>query len=391
MIALDCLLTRHGFTLDARFETSGRLVALFGPSGSGKSTLIRLIAGLERPERGHISIDGTPVVDTARSLYIPPHKRRAGLVLQDGHLLPHFDVRRNLSYGRFFTPPSERRIAFDDVVDTLGIGHLLDRKPSTLSGGERQRVAIGRALMSSPRLLLMDEPLASLDANRKLEILPFIERLRDEMKIPIVYVSHSIEEVARLAETVVRIDVGQVRAIGPPSLVLAPTALARAAERFEAISLLTGRVARIQPDYGVTILEHPAGAIVLPWRVKDRSERVQVAVRATNVTLSLGRPGNISIRTALSGKVLSVEMDRGPFALVAVELSGGDRVFSYVTRLAIEELGLDAGDEVFALLKTVAIDERGVTGLSIPDVTGALPDEPDRAEWRRADPVDRDR
>lgn len=378
MIALDCLLRRAGFTLETKLESSGRLVALFGPSGSGKSTIIRLIAGLERPDRGKISIGGETVVDTERSLFVPPHKRRAGIVLQDGHLLPHLDVRRNLTYGRFFTPPGERRIAFDDVVETLGIAHLLARKPATLSGGERQRVAIGRALIASPRILLMDEPLASLDANRKLEILPFIERLRDEMKIPIVYVSHALEEVARLADCVVRLNGGRVAAIGAPSQVLTPTALAKAAERFDAISLLTGSVARIQADYGVTLLDHPAGQIVLPWRVKDGSERVQVAVRATNVTLSVGRPGNVSIRTSLTGLVLSVEMNDGPFALVAVELTGGDVVYSYVTRLAIDDLGLDAGDKVFALLKTVAIDERGVSGLAIPETASGLADKSDR-------------
>ncbi len=365
MIAVDCRLRRPSFTLEANFQSNGGLLALFGASGSGKSTLIRLIAGLERPESGRISISGNVVVDTERGIFVPPHRRRVGLVFQDGQLLPHLDVRRNLVYGRYFTPEADRRVGFDAVVETLGIGHLMDRKPATLSGGERQRVAIGRALIASPRVLLMDEPLASLDANRKLEILPFIERLRDELNIPIVYVSHAVEEVARLAQMVVRLDEGKVVAIGSPSQALTPTALARAADRFDAISLISAKVTRIDDAYGVTVLDHPAGQIVLPWRVAKPNGSVQVAVRATNVTLSVGRPGRVSIRTALEGKVLGITMDEGPFALVGIELKGGDLIHAYATRLAIEELGLKAGDAVLALLKAVAIDERGVSGLSI--------------------------
>lgn len=366
MIEVDCRMRRPGFALEATFQSNGGLLALFGASGSGKSTLIRLIAGLERPEHGRISIGGNVVVDTERGMFVPPHKRRVGLVFQDGQLLPHLDVRRNLIYGRYFTPVADRKVGFDAVVETLGIGHLMDRKPATLSGGERQRVAIGRALIASPRVLLMDEPLASLDANRKLEILPFIERLRDELNIPIVYVSHAVEEVARLAQTVVRLHEGKVVAIGPPSRALTPTALARAADRFDAVSLISARVTRIDSDYGVTVLDHPAGQIVLPWQVGKSHGSVQVAVRATNVTLSVGRPGKVSIRTALEGKVLGIAMDEGPFALVGIELKGGDLIQAYATRLAIQELGLKAGDDVLALLKAVAIDERGVSEPRMP-------------------------
>lgn len=358
-------LDRGAFRLDVDLDlASSGLVALYGPSGSGKTTLLRCIAGLEIAPGGRLVVDGEIWQDDR--VLLPTHRRPIGYVFQESSLFAHLTVEDNLLYGWKRLPPAERTQSFGHLYRLLGISRLLSRSPATLSGGERQRIAIGRALLASPRVLLMDEPLASLDANRKLEILPYIERLRDELKIPIVYVSHAVEEVARLAQTVVRLNDGKVAAVGPPSHVLTPTALARAAERFDAISLLTGKVTRIDTNYGVTVLDHPAGQIVLPWQVSEAQHSVQVAVRATNVTLSVGRPGNVSIRTALKGKVLGIEMDQGPFALVRVELAGGDVIYAYATRLAIEELGLDAGDDVFALLKTVAIDERGVSGLSIP-------------------------
>lgn len=362
MIRFKCTLARQGFTFDAAFHAGPGITALFGPSGSGKTTAIRLLAGLERPDNGIIIVRGVTLLDTAQHYAVPTHKRRIGLVFQDALLLPHRSVRANLTYGEACTPPAERRIAFGPVVDVLGIGHLLDRRPETLSGGERQRVAIGRALLTSPRLLLMDEPLASLDASRKLEILPFIERLRDEFALPIVYVSHSFEEVARLAARVIRFEAGRIAAIGAPAEVLGP--VMRGANRFDVVSVLSAKVDRHLPDYGLTALAHPAGTIVVPGRV-DAPGEVRVAIRATSVALSVGRPGNISVRTALTGRIVALEADAGPVALVTMQLPGGDTLRASVTRLAIDELGLDVGDEVRALIKTVAIDERGVPGLTV--------------------------
>jgi molybdate transport system ATP-binding protein len=362
MIAFDCQLDRPDFRFEAAFEAAGGVTALFGPSGSGKSTAIRLIAGLDRPTRGRIAVDGTVLTDTAAHIAVRPHARRMGLVFQDALLFPHLSVRANLTYGRWFTPRPERRIAFDPVVEVLGIGHLLKRRPATLSGGERQRVAIGRALLTSPRLLLMDEPLASLDTPRKLEVLPFIERLRDEFAIPIIYVSHAVEEVARLAARVVKLDHGKVSAIGTPSEVLTPTRISEAADRFAAISFITGTVARRLPDFGVTVLSHPAGEIVVPGLIEGEGP-VRVAIRATDVTLAVGRPGQISVRTMLAGRIVAVERGDGPLALATLELAGGERLVAYATRLAMDELGLDVGDAVTALVKSAAMDERGVPGL----------------------------
>jgi molybdate transport system ATP-binding protein len=220
VIRFRCRLARPNFRFDAAFEGGAGVTALFGPSGSGKTTAIRLLAGLERPDEGRIEVEDWLMLDTGRGVHVPPQRRRVGLVFQDALLFPHLTVRQNLLYGRWFTPAAERRIGFEGVVEVLGIGPLLARRPATLSGGERQRAAIGRALLASPRLLLMDEPLASLDAPRKAEILPFIERMRDEFRIPIVYVSHQAEEVARLADRVVRLDRGAVVDSGPPAAVL---------------------------------------------------------------------------------------------------------------------------------------------------------------------------
>ena len=365
MMTFDCQLTRADFSLDVAFQTQGGITALFGPSGSGKSTVLRLLAGLEQPQQGRIVLDDTILLDTTKNIRLKPHKRRIGLVFQDAQLFPHMSVRANLTYGRWFTPKFERTIAFDPVVEVLGIGALLERKPDSLSGGERQRVAIGRALLTSPKLLLMDEPLAALDTTRKLEILPFIENLRDEFNIPIIYVSHAVEEVARLAQTVVKLEHGKVVGIGSPTDLLTPTSLANATDRFDAVSFITGKITRFLPDYGVTLVSHPAGEITVTGQIEPLGADVRIAVRATNVTLAVGRPGNISMRTALAGRVTKLETDSGPFALVTLQLVGGDMLRVYATRLATDQLGLDVGDEVLALVKSVAIDERGIPGLHV--------------------------
>ncbi len=358
MISFSCRLARERFVLDADFAIPGGCVALFGASGSGKTTIAKLIAGLDKPDRGRIVVDGRVLVDTAERIDVPVHKRRVGLVFQDGQLLPHLSVRQNLGYGRYFSRAAAPDVSFDSVVDLLGIGHLLEAPPATLSGGERQRVAIGRALLAAPKVLVMDEPLASLDAERKLEILPFIERLRDELALPIVYVSHAVEEVARLATVVVRLAAGHVLAIGRPGDVFASALPDEETDRFEAVSFLSGAAIRELPEFGVTILDHPAGEIVLAGRYGASQKAVRIAVPATNVTLAVERPSGLSVRTALKGRIIKIVAGEGPSALANVELTGGDHISAYLTRLAIADLGLVEGSEVYALVKSVSIDER---------------------------------
>jgi molybdate transport system ATP-binding protein len=215
------------FALTARFASDGRVSAFFGRSGAGKTSLMHVIAGLVRPERGRVVVDGQILVDTEQGIFVPSHRRRIGCVFQDGRLFPHLTVRQNLLYGAWFARRRERAGALAHVGELLGIEALLSRRPGQLSGGEQQRVAIGRALLASPQLLLMDEPLASLDRERKEEILPYLERLRDEIRIPMVYISHSLAEVARLSDTLILLSAGRVEACGPTAELIRRFDLAR--------------------------------------------------------------------------------------------------------------------------------------------------------------------
>jgi molybdate transport system ATP-binding protein len=351
VIEVDVEHRQGGFDLSARFVAGPGVTALFGRSGAGKSTLLALVAGLARPARGRIALGGRALVDTAAGLYVPKHRRRVGVVFQDARLLPHLSVRRNLLFGRFFTARARRRIAIEPVIETLGIGHLLDRAPGTLSGGERQRIALGRALLMSPDLLCMDEPLAALDAPRRAEILPLIERVRDEFAIPILYVSHSVEEVARLAAEVVVLEEGRVVAAGPAgrALRLAPHSPS------EHASVLEVTVGRYDAAYALTSLSHPAGAIAAPGRVGREGATARIVVHAADVALALRAPEGVTIRNALAARILAVDADEGPVARVALELDGGDALGALVTRRALDELGLRPGARCVALVKTAAL------------------------------------
>jgi molybdate transport system ATP-binding protein len=365
MIEVDVDHRQGDFRLEAAFRSEARLTALFGRSGSGKSTLVSLIAGLKRPTRGRIAVDGTVLVDTAKDIFVPSRRRRVGLVFQDALLFPHLSVRHNLAFGRWFAPRAERRIAMDDVVATLGIGHLLDRRPLMLSGGERQRVAIGRALIASPRILLLDEPLASLDRARKLEILPLIERLRDHFGVPIVHVSHAVEEVARLAGEVVLLEAGRVAAVGPPEDVLgrATGGPDADADRFALASVLTARVAGYDEAYALTRLDHPAGPLYLAGRLGRRAAEdgtVRVLIRATDVTLAAEAPARTTVRTVLAGRIAAIRPSGEALAIVDVALDGGGRLTAVVTRMGLDALGRAVGEPVHALVKAVAVDERPV-------------------------------
>ena len=360
MISVDAALKLGDFDLDIAFENDDGITALFGRSGSGKSTTINLIAGLARPDRGRIVLDGRILVDTATGVYVPSYRRRAGLVFQDSQLFPHLSVRQNLLFGRWFVPNAERTIAFEPVVETLNIGALLARKPARLSGGEKQRVALGRALLASPKILLMDEPLASLDQERKLEILPLIERLRDEFRIPIVYVSHSVEEVGRLASRVVVLDAGRVVAVGGVEEVLGAGLSAAGISRFARSSVIAGKLTGIDEAYGLTEIAHPAGTIWLVGRAGPIGGEARVVIKSTDITLAKTRVEGMSVRTTLSGKVAGIDSDDGPIAGVSIALDGHGRLYALATRKAIDELGLARGDRVFALVKTVALDERAV-------------------------------
>ncbi len=360
MISVDVALKLGEFDLDVAFENEAGITALFGRSGAGKSMTINLIAGLARPDRGKIALDGRILVDTETGTFVRPHRRRIGLVFQDARLFPHLTVKQNLVFGRWFVAKSAKRVAFDPVVETLGIGHLLKRKPALLSGGEKQRVAIGRALLASPELLLMDEPLASLDTERKLEILPLIESLRDVFGIPIVYVSHAVEEVARLASRVVVLDGGRVVTSGPVEDVLGAALKGAGLSRFARSSVITGTLTAVDAEYGLTEISHPAGKVWLAGRAGSMGADVRVVVKSTDITLAKEPVHDLSIRNALSGTVAGIETDDGAFAGISIALDGHGHLFALTTRKAIDELEIAEGDRVFALIKTVALDERAV-------------------------------
>ncbi len=358
MIDADIIVRRAGFTLETAFTSDGGITALFGRSGSGKTTVLNAMAGLIRPDGGHIRLDGQTLFEASTRIFLAPHRRRIGLVFQDAQLFPHLSARQNLVYGRFFNRAARPKLDFDVVVGVLGLEALLDRRPHALSGGEKQRVAIGRALLASPRLLLMDEPLAALDAPRKLEILPLIERVRDEMKVPILYVSHAVEEVARLAARVVVLEAGKVSRVGTPQEVLAPAAGPVSSQRFETVSLLQARVRGYDEQYGLSTLDHPAGPISIPGRAGPPGAGVRVVVRGSDVSIAMKRPGSVSIRTMLAAEVTTIAADDGPVARVDLALTGGDRLSAFITRNAVDELGLGQGDAVLAMIKAASIDAR---------------------------------
>jgi molybdate transport system ATP-binding protein len=268
-------------------------------------------------------------------------------------------VRQNLLYGRRFAPRDGRYAELDQVVALLGLEALLPRRPGALSGGEKQRVAIGRALLASPRLLLMDEPLASLDAARKGEILPYIERLRDELAIPIVYVSHSVEEVTRLATTLVIVSDGTVAAAGAPADIMSRLDLRPMTGRWEAGSVLDARVSGHDEHFELTDLAVPGGTLQVPRLDLPIGASIRVRLRARDVAIALDRPNGISIRNALAGRIVELKSEAGPFAELRIDV-GGAYLLARLTRLAVAELGLAPGQAVQALIKSVALDRHSL-------------------------------
>jgi molybdate transport system ATP-binding protein len=354
-IEVDVTHRLGAFELEARFASEGRLTAFFGQSGSGKTSLVNIVGGLIRPERGRIVVDGATLVDTASGVFVPAHRRRVGYVFQEGRLFPHMTVRQNLLFGRWFTPREERTVQLETVLDLLGIGHVLERRPGALSGGEKQRVAIGRALLAAPRLLLMDEPLAALDDERKDEILPFIERLRDEAHVPIVYVSHSLAEVSRLANTIVLLRDGRVAAVGSPAEVLSRTDLVPHNAVEEAGAVIEARISEHDTQFGLTMLKSEAGPLRTPHLELPIGTAVRVRIRARDVMISNGPPHGLSALNVLPGRV--IELKRSGAALVEVGIDcGGVRLGARLTRKSVEMLRLEPGLPVYAILKSVALD-----------------------------------
>ncbi|MGO4916623.1 molybdenum ABC transporter ATP-binding protein [Pseudogemmobacter sp. W21_MBD1_M6] len=351
-----------GFTLDVAFEAPAGVTALFGRSGSGKTTVINAVSGLLRPDQGRVAVDDLLLFDSATRRNLPVHRRRLGYVFQEARLFPHLSVRQNLLYGRRFAPKGDG-VALERVVEMLGIGPLLPRRPGALSGGEKQRVAIGRALLARPRLLLMDEPLAALDEARKAEILPYLERLRDQTDIPILYVSHSMAEVARLATTLVVMEAGRVLRAGPTNALLSAPEAAQGFGLREAGAVIIARIAAQEED-GLTRLETSAGAILLPRVEAPLGSTLRIRIHAHDVILSRTRPQGLSALNILPAVVTEVRLGDGPGALVQLR-AGDDLMLARVTRRSAQALDLRAGSDCFAIVKSVSVsrDDIGAAGV----------------------------
>lgn len=342
------------FTLDADLTLPGRgVTALFGASGSGKTTLLRCVAGLAKAA-GQVVVNGETWQNDARQVFLPTHRRALGYVFQEASLFAHLSVRDNLAFGLKRIPPAERRVSHDAAMDLLGIGHLLDRRPTTLSGGERQRVAIARALLTSPRLLLMDEPLAALDAARKQEILPYLERLHDELAMPILYVSHAIDEVLRLADHLVLLERGQVQASGPCRELLARVDLPLARDEDAAV-LVDTTVAAHDEAYQLTRLAFAGGHIQVTRKPLALGARARLKIQARDVSIALRADNLSSIVNRLPARVVGFGQAAHPAqCLVRLDV-GGTPLIARITRLSRDQLGLVEGAEVVAQIKSVAL------------------------------------
>jgi molybdate transport system ATP-binding protein len=347
------------FLLDVAFDAPGRgVTALFGPSGAGKSSVIAALAGLLAAEHAWIAVGGTVLTDTGRSLHIAPARRRIGHVFQDARLFPHMSVRANLLYGWRRQARDAEPGEIDRIVAMLGLGELLPRRPATLSGGERQRVALGRALLAAPRLLLLDEPLAGLDAARKAEIMPWLETLRDAAQVPIVLVTHAIDEVARLADHVVALEAGRVVAEGPVFDMLARLDLPGLGRDRAAGAVFAARVRRVDDGEGLTELAFAGGTLLVPGLDKPAGAAVRVRIAAEDVMLALERPERISANNVVAGRITDIRA-RGP-ALADIRLDcGGTHLLARITARSVARLGLTPGTELYAVIKSVTVDRGG--------------------------------
>jgi molybdate transport system ATP-binding protein len=354
MLGVSASKRLESFRLSAAFTapTPG-VTALFGRSGSGKTTLVNIIAGLIAPDAGEVRLGDTVLTDTRRQLAVPTEERRIGYVFQDARLFPHLTVAGNLRYGQKRAARQPQFIGFDEVVTLLALDALLERRPHRLSGGERQRVALGRALLSQPRLLLLDEPLASLDAARREEVLPYLVALRDRLSVPMVYVSHQFEEVLRLATWIVLLESGGVLAHGPVDEISLRPELRRIVGPELVGSVLEGLVARIDASGGTVDLAIGTGTLKVGLRDVPLGTRVRLQLLARDIILATHPVQGLSVRNALPGTIRDISADDHDGVLVEVDV-GGVIVLARITESARQALGLRPGDAVWALVKAVS-------------------------------------
>jgi len=349
MLHLDVALNRGRFDLEAQLDLDGGVTGLFGPSGSGKSTLLGILAGLVRPDWGRITLHGEPIYDSASGLCLPPHRRRVGLVFQDSQLFPHYSVKGNLLYGFKRTPAPERRFQFDDIVDLLALRPLLDAHPRRISGGEKQRVALGRSLLAAPRLLLLDEPLAALDTNLKAQILPFLQKIRDELKLPMIFVSHALPEILHLTDRMALVGGGRILAFGDLGDILmgqghgGPRPLGPD-------NLLAATVEGHDPDHGCTLARCGPTRLALPLRAElAPGDIAYVSLHRGEIALSRREITEISIQNQFAGRILRIESKGSG---VQVWIDAGSPLVAEITPRSARDLALAVGDTLYCLVKT---------------------------------------
>ena len=350
MLELTVRKTLGQFHLDVTIAAGHGVTALFGPSGSGKTSLAQMVAGLSTPDQGRIRVDGQVLYDSAARINLPPERRGLGYVFQDARLFPHLSVRQNLLFGHKNGQPCP----MDDVIALLGIDRLLDRHPQTLSGGEKQRVAIGRALLANPRILIMDEPLAALDQSRKGELLPFLVKLVKQTALPILYVSHAMEEVIALADTLVLIDQGRVAAQGPVADLLARPDLRPLTGRINAGAILTTVIAAHDPAAASTTLTFAGGQLEIGRIDRPVGDTIRLRVQAKDVGIALDPPGRTSVRNHLSATIQGIHPTDSNQVDIMLDISGTP-LWAQISRQSLAELQLAPGMAVWAMVKAVTL------------------------------------
>jgi molybdate transport system ATP-binding protein len=352
-LSLSIHLSRAPFELqiECQFPGSG-ITALFGASGAGKTALLRCIAGLERPARATVRFNDQLWQDERR--FVPPHRRQIGFVFQEASLFTHLNVRGNLEYALRRVPSAQRHVQLDEAVSFMNLSSLLERRSHQLSGGQRQRVAIARALLSSPQLLLLDEPLSNLDQASRNDVLPHLERLHDQLSIPIVYVSHEINEVMRVADHVALLDAGRLLAFGPIEELLTRADLPLA-HLEQAGSVLQGVIAQHDPQFHLSYIDVPGGRLAISLRSAALGKSVRVRIEARDVSVALKPPQQSSITNVLAGRVLDLTSDRDPAQrLIRIEV-GGKPLLARITQRSVHQLGIVPGSQVYAQIKSVAL------------------------------------
>jgi molybdate transport system ATP-binding protein len=352
MIEFDIKLARGRFRLDATLTSDARVIGLFGPSGAGKSTLLNVLSGSVEPTRGKIVINGRCLLDTEQRLCVPIHKRRIGMVYQGGKLFPHLSVRHNLQYGMRLLKRPERRFELDQITSLLEIGHLLEKRPVQLSGGELQRVALGRALLASPEVLLLDEPMASLDERLKTQILPFLRRLKEETTVPMVYVSHALREILELTPYLVVMQDGAILGSGNYHEVLTSQAVLPLAQSLGIENILAVTLIENRADLGYSIGTCAGQKVILPLLNAAPGARHSLVVPASNVSLARSVVTGTSIQNQLRGTVRSVRLIEHR-ALVEIDI--GTTLFAEVTEKSVRDLDIASGQQIFCLIKAQSL------------------------------------